>query len=217
MAIKHFNHIIFDLDGTLTDPGVGITRSIQYALAKYGKTEKTAALYKCIGPPLRDSFCNYFGFTMEQAEEAVSYYREYFSEHGIFENEVYPGIPELLEELKADNRIIYLATTKPVIYAEKILRHFNLFDYFTAVSGSNLDGTNGAKSELIAGIIRNYRINQPVTAVMIGDRKYDIEGAKANGISSIGVGYGYGEPGELADAFPDYIAETVPALNKILL
>jgi phosphoglycolate phosphatase len=217
MAMKHFKHIIFDLDGTLTDPAVGITRSIQYALAKYGKTEKTAALYKCIGPPLRDSFCNYFGFTKEKAEEAVSFYREYFSEHGIFENEVYSGIPELLADLKNDNRKIYLATTKPVVYAEKILRYFNLYDFFTAVSGSNLDGTNGAKSQLISGIIRNYRISEPVSAIMIGDRKYDIEGAKANSVSSIGVEYGYGEPGELIEAEPDFIAETVQDLRKILL
>ncbi len=214
--MKRFKHIIFDLDGTLTDPAVGITRSIQYALAKYGKTEKTVELYKCIGPPLRDSFCNYFGFTKETAEEAVLYYREYFSEHGIFENEVYSGIPELLADLKTDNRKIYLATTKPVVYAERILRHFNLYDYFTAVSGSNLDGTNGAKSELIAGIIRNYGINEPVSAVMIGDRKYDIEGAKVNGVSSIGVEYGYGEPGELAESKPDFIAGTVPELVTIL-
>lgn len=212
-----FKYIIFDLDGTLTDPGTGITRSIQYALAKYGKAAKTEALYKFIGPPLRETFCNYFGFSNKQAEEAVSFYREYFSETGIFENEVYPGIPELLAELYNHGRKIYLATTKPVVYAERILRHFNLFNYFTAVSGSNLDGSNGAKSDLISGIIKDYRILDPASVVMIGDRKYDIEGAKSNGILSIGVIYGYGEPGELADAAPDFVAETVPQLREILL
>lgn len=213
--VKKFQHIIFDLDGTLTDPGVGITRSIQYALARYGKTEKTEALYKFIGPPLRETFRNYYGFTIEQAEEAVSYYREYFSDKGIFENEVYPGIPELLESLCSDNRKIYLATTKPVVYAEKILRHFRLYDYFSSVSGSNLDGSNGDKKELIAAIIN--RFNMTEASVMIGDRKYDIEGARANGILSVGVTYGYSEPGELAGASPDFIADTVADLSKILL
>jgi len=215
--MKYFEHIIFDLDGTLTDPGVGITRSIQYALGKFNKTEKREVLYRFIGPPLRETFCNYFGFSIEQAEDAVAYYREYFSERGIFENEVYSGIPELLSCLHNNKRKIYLATTKPLVYAERILRHFNLYEYFTAVSGSNLDGSNGAKNELIAGLINNYHISDPVSAVMIGDRRYDIEGAKANGISSIGVGYGYGEPEELAEALPDFIAETVQELHKILI
>lgn len=212
-----FDHVIFDLDGTLTDPGVGITGSIQYALGKYGITEKTEALYKFIGPPLRESFRRYFGFSMEQAEEAVAFYREYFSETGIFENEIYPGIPQLLADLKLNNCRIYLATTKPLVYAERILRHFNLYDYFTGVSGSNLDGTNGSKSDLIAGLISGYGITGSLSAVMVGDRRYDIEGAKANGIISIGVAYGYCEPGELADASPDFIAETVEGLKRILL
>jgi len=215
--MKNFNHIIFDLDGTLTDPGVGITRSIQYALAKYGKTEETRALYKFIGPPLRETFREYFGFSEEQAEEAVSFYREYFSDKGIFENDIYPGIPELLSELYSLNRKIYLATTKPVVYAERILRHFKIYDYFKAVSGSSLDGSNGEKSGLIAGIIKNYRIENTDEVVMIGDRKYDIVGAKANGIFSIGVKYGYGEPGELEKVSPDFIAETVYQLKNILI
>lgn len=215
--MKYFEHIIFDLDGTLTDPGVGITRSIQYALGKFNKTEKTEVLYRFIGPPLRETFCSFFGFSLEQAEDAVAYYREYFSERGIFENEVYSGIPELLSDLQINKKKIYLATTKPLVYAERILRHFSLYEYFTAVSGSNLDGSNGAKNELIAGLIRNYHISDPVSAVMVGDRRYDIEGAKANGISSIGAGYGYGEPGELYESSPDFIAETVPELRKILL
>lgn len=215
--MKRFEHVIFDLDGTLTDPGVGITRSIQYALGRYGITEKTEALYKFIGPPLRESFGKYFGFSSEQAEEAVSFYREYFSVTGIFENEIYPGIRELLADLDANKSGIYLATTKPLVYAERILRHFNLYDYFTAISGSNLDGTNGSKSDLIAGLVGGSGITDLSSVVMVGDRRYDIEGARANGISSIGVTYGYGEPGELIGASPDYIAETVAELRKILI
>jgi len=215
--MKGFSHIIFDLDGTLTDPGTGITRSIQYALGKYGITEKKEALYKFIGPPLRESFTLYFGFSSGQAEEAVAYYREYFSETGIYENEVYPGIPELLAELAAMNRKIYMATTKPLVYAERILRYFDLYSYFTSVAGSNLDGTNGSKSDLIAGLIRGYGISEISEAVMIGDRRYDIDGAKANSIASIGVSWGYAEPGELAGASPDYIADSVPSLKRILL
>lgn len=210
-------HVIFDLDGTITDPGTGITRSIQYALGKYGISEKTEALYKFIGPPLRESFMKYFGFSREQAEEAVSYYREYFSVTGIFENEVYPGISELLTALSSGGSRIYMATTKPLVYAEKILHHFDLHRYFTSIAGSNLDGTNGAKNELISGLITGYGIADPLTAVMIGDRSYDIEGAKANRISSIGVSWGYGEPGELNDACPDYIVDNIADLAKILL
>ncbi len=212
-----FLHVIFDLDGTLTDPGTGITRSIQYALEKYGISEEKEALYKFIGPPLRETFMKYFGFSREQAEEAVSWYREYFSVTGIFENEVYPGIPELLEALTSGGSRIYLATTKPLVYAERILHHFDLHRYFTSIAGSNLDGTNGSKGELISGLIAGYSIGDPLTAVMIGDRSYDIEGAKTNGIASIGVSWGYAEPDELRDSSPDYIADTVTDLINILL
>lgn len=215
--MDNFRHIIFDLDGTLTDPGTGITRSIQYALEKYGIKAEKEFLYKFIGPPLRESFSRYFGFSSEEAEEAVSYYREYFSETGIYENEVYPGIPELLRDIKSSGGMIYVATTKPSVYAERILRHFGLYRYFSAIAGSNLDGTNGSKDELIAGLINRYSIDKSESAVMIGDRKYDIEGAKANGIYSVGVTYGYGESEELIEASPDYIAETVSALRSILL
>ncbi|HOP61861.1 MAG TPA: HAD hydrolase-like protein [Spirochaetota bacterium] len=212
-----FKNIIFDLDGTLTDPGVGITRSVSYALNKFGISEKTENLYKFIGPPLRDSFTKYYGFSREKAEEAVLYYREYFSETGIFENEVYPGIPALLSELKKSGRNLYLATTKPIIYAEKILHHFDLHRYFTSTAGSNLDGSNGEKSVLIAGLIKGYGITEFTRAVMVGDRKYDIEGARANGIASVGVAYGYAGEGELEESMPDYIAETVTDLKKFLL
>ena len=211
-----FKHVIFDLDGTLTDPGIGITRSIQYALGKFNIQASAESLYKFIGPPLRESFTKYFGFSSEQAEDAVAWYREYFSETGIFENTVYPGIPELLSGLQKRGCMVYLATTKPLVYAERILVHFDIRRYFDGLSGSRLDGTNGDKSELIAGIISGNSISDPMTAVMVGDRKYDIEGAKNNGVASIAVGYGYGEPGELAEAAPDFTASSVAELSLIL-
>ncbi|MDR1559875.1 MAG: HAD hydrolase-like protein [Clostridiales bacterium] len=187
-------HILFDLDGTLTDPKIGITRSVQYALESFGIDVALDGLTKFIGPPLRASFTNYFGFNAVQAEQAVVKYREYFSERGIFENRVYAGTPELLKKLKGRGWKIILATSKAEIYAWKILEHF------TFVCGDTLDGSRSEKAAIIRRILNNVDGIKPGSAVMVGDREHDIMGAKANGMASIGVLYGYGDKTELTKA-----------------
>lgn len=206
---------LFDLDGTLTDPGTGITSSILYALGKYGIKADRSSLYRFIGPPLRETFIEKFSFSREQAEEAVGYYREYFEEAGMFENEVYHGVPELLEKLNKKDKRIILATSKPEPYARKILAYFNLDSYFYYIGGSDMNGSMSSKPELVAHILKRSGCNSN-TAVMTGDRKYDIEGAKANRITSVGAAYGYGGEGELLEAKADFIVHSVSELTILL-
>ncbi len=215
--MKKYKHIIFDLDGTLTDPGLGITNSIMYALKKYGIEAERSELYKFIGPPLRESFNLYYGFDKEQSEQAVVYYREYFSEKGMYENEIYPGISDLLAELSLQNRKLYVATSKPQEYSILILEHFGLLKYFKIVSGSNMDGTMSAKSDLIERIIPRINSGELIETIMIGDRRYDIEGAKHHSIDSAAVLYGYGDRSELEDAKPTYLIESTAMLASLLL
>jgi phosphoglycolate phosphatase len=215
--MKKYKHIIFDLDGTLTDPGIGITNSIMYSLRKFGIEAERSELYKFIGPPLRESFSLYFGFDKDQAEQAVVYYREYFSEKGMYENEIYPGINDLLAELSLQSRKVYVATSKPQEYSLLILEHFGILKYFEIVSGSNMDGSMSAKSDLIERIIPHIDSDELVETIMIGDRRYDIEGAKHHGIDSAAVLYGYGERSELEDVNPTYLIETTAKLSSLLL
>lgn len=212
-----YQNILFDLDGTLTDPGIGITNSAMYALEKWNiKVAERSELYKFIGPPLRDSFMNFYGFSEEQAKEAIVYYREYFKDKGIFENEVYPGIVELLQQLKASGKKIVLATSKPEEFAIRILKHFDLFDYFDFVGGAYMDGVRNKKGEVIQYALESAGITDLSTTVMIGDREHDIIGAKENGLDSIGVLFGYGSRKELTEAGATYIAETVGDILKFL-
>ena len=216
--MNKYKYILFDLDGTLTDPAAGITNSVTYALQKFNITvEDKKALYKFIGPPLRESFEKYYSFSEEQSKKAVEYYREYFIEKGMFENKVFGEIPGLLENLKKSDKILFVATSKPTVFAEQILKHFNLIKYFTYVSGSNLDGTRVKKDEVIKHIFEECKITDPEKAIMIGDREHDILGAKKAGIHSIGVLSGYGDKDELERAGADYIAETVKDIAKILI
>ena len=185
--------VLFDLDGTLTDPGVGITNSVAHALKKFGlAVPERAALYKFIGPPLHESFERYYGFSQEQAQTAVAYYREYFREKGIYENFVYDGVEELLKALRGAGRTLAVATSKPEVFAKQILEHFHLDPYFTYVAGANLDGTRTRKDQVIACALRGCGVEAPAAAVMVGDREYDIWGARKQGLDSIGVLYGYG-------------------------
>lgn len=212
-----YQNILFDLDGTLTDPGVGITNSAMYALEKWNiKVAERSELYKFIGPPLRDSFMKFYDFSEEQAKEAIVYYREYFKDKGIFENEVYPGIVELLQQLKASGKKIVLATSKPEEFAIRILKHFDLFDYFDFVGGAYMDGVRNKKGEVIQYALESAGITDLSATVMIGDREYDIIGAKENGLDSIGVLFGYGSREELEEAGATYIAETVGDILKFL-
>ena len=201
-----YKYYLFDLDGTLTDPGIGITNSVMYALEKFGiHVSDRKELYPFIGPPLTDSFRKYFDFTEEQALQAVEYYREYFRAGGIFENKVYPGIPEMLEELRAGNAIIALATSKPYEFSVQILEHFGLYRYFDHVGAATMDGRISRKADVIRHLLDELGDMDQASVLMVGDRDQDVNGAKANGLHCAGVLWGYGSNDELVNAGADYI------------
>lgn len=211
-----FKTILFDLDGTLTDPAEGITNSVAYALERYGiKVENRKSLYTFIGPPLNDSFMKYYGFSAEKAMDAIMVYREYFRDKGIFENEVYEGVPELLGRIKESGRKIVLATSKPEEFAVRILEHFDLMQYFDVVAGASMDEKRNKKGDVIKYAMEKGGISVEGT-VMIGDREHDIFGAKENGLASIGVLFGYGSEDELKKAGADYIASSVEDIFELL-
>lgn len=215
---KNYDVILFDLDGTLTDSQVGIINSVQHALKSFGIEETDReSLRKFIGPPLKDSFMEYYQFDEEKANLAITKYREYFSVKGLFENRVYPGIPELLKKLVEHGKKLIVATSKPTPFTRQILDHFNLDRYFTFVSGSNLDGTRIRKDEVIAYAIKECGLKANDNMVMVGDRKYDITGAKAIGIDSIGVLYGFGSRSELEEENPTRVVGSVSDLKKALM
>ena len=234
--------ILFDLDGTLTNPKTGITKSVQYALAHFGIEEEADNLTQFIGPPLIDSFMNFYGFSLEQAREGVTAYREYFAPKGIFENDVYPGVPEMLAALKEKGAILAVASSKPELFVEQILEHFDLAKYFDVVVGSLLNETRTSKEEVLEEALRQLGVmstdnlrqvdhtkkdndivatmeddDKKATIAMVGDRKFDITGAKAHGLTAVGVSFGFAEPGELEAEEPDFIAETVEQLKDYLL
>ncbi|GCE10689.1 HAD family hydrolase [Tengunoibacter tsumagoiensis] len=215
---SNYQTILFDLDGTLTDPKSGITRSVQYALAKMGIIEPDLeALVPFIGPPLTESLKLFYHMTDEQAELGVTYYREYFADRGIFDNAVFPGIPTLLQALKDEGKLLLVATSKPTPFAEQILTHFDLDQYFTHVVGSNMDGTRVDKTEVIAHALSLISDDTDEPIVMIGDRKHDIIGAHGNLIDSIAILHGYGPLEELQAANPTHIVTDVEALSNLLL
>lgn len=212
-----YKTVLFDLDGTLTDPGLGITNSVMYALDKFGiKVEDRTPLYKFIGPPLKESYAKYYHFSGEDLNRAVVYYREYFSEKGIFENVLYDGIAEVLDRIKGSGRKIILATSKPDEFAIKILKYFRIDQYFDFVAAATMDETRTAKADVIAYAIESCSITDLESTVMVGDRENDILGAKTIGIDSIGVLYGYGGREELQSAGATYLAESVEDIRKFL-
>lgn len=209
--------VLFDLDGTLTDPKEGITKSVAHALAHYGITAEPDDLVCFIGPPLVDSFHDFYGFEREKALEAVKYYREYFTTRGIFENAVYASIPSLLQTLKDCGMCIALATSKPEPFAVQILEHFGISEYFDHICGAPLDeGLNSTKGTVIATAIQKCGNKDLNEIIMVGDRKHDIFGAHENGIECIGILYGYGSREELTHAGADYITDTVESLKTLL-
>ncbi len=214
-------YLLFDLDGTLTDPKVGITTCVQYALRSFGIEEPDLdRLEPFIGPPLRDSFQKFYGFSPEQAEEAVAKYRERFQDVGIFENQVYDGIPQMLRTLQSKGIHLAVASSKPEVFVRRILEHFQIDQYFEVVVGSELDGTRDNKDEVVREALGRLSGEQPVAledVYMIGDRSYDVEGARALGVESVGVTYGYGSMEELKEAKADYIVRSVEELQKFLL
>jgi phosphoglycolate phosphatase len=201
-------NILFDLDGTLTDPQPGITRSIQYALEKLGKPVPAVDdLLWCIGPPLQASLRKMLGPDADKAETALSIYRERYSAVGKFENKVYPGIPGTLSELNRQGFNLFVATSKPYVFANDILAHYGVLRFFKRSYGSELDGALADKGELIAYILKKEGLPAKNT-MMVGDRSHDIIGAKKNGVYSLGVTYGYGTKEELARAGADYIVDS---------
>ena len=216
-----FSYILFDLDGTLSDPKQGICGSVQYALKSFGIEEPDIdRLEPFIGPPLRDSFMKYYGFTPEQAEEAVAKYRERFSVTGKYENTLYPGIAPLLHDLVRAGAKLAVASSKPTVYVEDILVHFGIRQYFDIVVGSELDGTRDRKEEVVAEALRQLDEScgaKPCEVVMVGDRCFDVEGAKAAGTRSVAVTYGYAQPGELEQAGADIIVRDVEGLRQVLM
>ncbi|HEM2794362.1 HAD family hydrolase [Streptococcus suis] len=212
-----YQTILFDLDGTLTDSGQGILNSVAYALEKMGIEEPdTANLNRFIGPPLYESFLRFYQLSPEDTQSAVDAFRVYFKEKGMFENQLYPGIIPLLEELRTVGKTLVIATSKPEIFAKQILEHFDIAHYFDVIAGASLDSSRISKADVIG-----YAINQleafPRHAVMIGDREHDIEGARRHQLPAIGVLYGYGSKQEFEKAGATMIVETVQDLKRVLL
>ena len=203
----------FDLDGTLTDPKPGITRCIQYALEHLGFPVPTQDdLVWCIGPPLHASMKKFVG-TDELAHRAVELYRERFRDVGLFENEAYAGIEETLAKVAVGGRRLFVATSKPKVYADRIIEHFGLGGLFEHVFGSELDGTRTDKADLLAYALSEAKLD-PARAIMIGDRSHDVVGARKNGMKAIGVLYGYGSLAELTDAGADHLCAAHPDLVR---
>lgn len=208
-------HILFDLDGTLTDPMMGITKSVRYALNYYGiEVNDLNDLLPFIGPPLRDSFKEYYGFDEAKANEAVEKYREYYKTDGIFDNKVYQGMVECLQTLKDNGKKLYVATSKPEFFAKQIIEHFSLSKYFEYVGGSEFNSRE-KKAEVIEYVLKTNQIDND-DVIMVGDRKHDIIGAHENKIPCVGVLYGYGTEDELKQYQADYLVSTVEDLTELL-
>ncbi len=215
-----YQFILFDLDGTLTDPKEGICKAVQYALKHYGITEDNLdVLEPFIGPPLSDSFEEFYGFSKEQAIEAVDVYREYFSVKGIYENKLFEGIPELLQNLKAQGVKLGIASSKPQLFVEKILQYFDIIQFFDVIVGATMDGSLGKKEDIVEVAINAFGIGDredKKSIAMVGDRKFDVYGAKCFGLTPVAVSYGYGSIEELQQAGAEIIAKSVGELEEIL-
>ncbi|MDO4188421.1 MAG: HAD hydrolase-like protein [Lachnospiraceae bacterium] len=227
-----FKKILFDLDGTLTDPMIGITTCAQYALRHFGIEEDINNLKNFIGPPLVDSFTQFYGLTVEEAKEATKYYRERYAPIGKFENEIYEGIPEMLKELKEAGVVLAVASSKPEPFVEDILKFFDIDKYFDVVAGALMDETRTRKEEVMQVALDRLEVPYSGTfeggdgpkilvpkqeVAMVGDRKFDVASARKMGITAVGVRFGYAEEGELEAENPDFIANTVDDLGKYLL
>ena len=214
-------YFLFDLDGTLTDPKEGITTCVQYVLHSLGIEEPDLdRLESFIGPPLKDSFMEFYGMDEEQAQAAVKKYRERFNDKGLYENEIYPGIAPMLQMLSEKGFRLAVASSKPTVFVEKILEHFGIRQYFKVVVGSELDGSRTSKDQVVMEALRQLFGAKPILyheVYMIGDRRFDVEGARAMKVESVGVTYGYGGMEELREAHADYIVESVEELREFLL
>lgn len=209
-------YILFDLDGTLTDPKEGITKCVQYALKAFGIEREADELMCFIGPPLKEQFMAYANMNEEEAVKAVEKYRERFAPIGVFENRAYDGAVNMLGTLKDAGKILALATSKPQIFADQIIKKYGIEPYLSVSVGSELDGTRTRKSEVIEEAIRRLGADKE-DCIMIGDREHDIIGAKEAGIKSVGVRFGYAAQGELENAGADYIVDDIVSLTELLL
>ncbi len=216
--MRVFDLILFDLDGTLTDPKIGITKSIQYGLAKLGiQEDDLESLVPFIGAPLFVCLQERYSLDDSRAEKIVGHYREYYGTIGIYENDVYPGIPELLADLSADGKKLAVATLKPTVFARKVLEYFDILHCFDYVSGSTLDLAGLSKTEVVGNALQKLPETPKERAVMVGDREHDVRAAQANGISSIAVTYGYGTIDELQNAGPTHMADSVDNLKALMV
>ena len=212
-----YQTILFDLDGTLTDSGQGILNSVAFALEKMGIEEtKPDHLRRFIGPPLYESFSQFYQLNPEETQAAVDAFRIYFKEKGMFENQLYPGIVPLLEKLKSAGKPLMIATSKPELFAKQILKHFEIDHFFDVIAGASLDNSRISKADVIAYALKQLG-NFPQPAVMVGDREHDIEGAHMNQLPAIGVLYGYGNTEEFEKAGATCIVKNVAELSDFLL
>ena len=215
--MERIKNVLFDLDGTLTDPAEGITNALMHAQRRLGReVSPREALYVFIGPPLIEMFMSEWGLSREESEQALVYYREHFSVKGLFENVPYPGIGDCLAELKAAGLRLFVATSKPEPLSLRILEHFDLLKYFDAVAGSTLDERRTKKGEVIAYALSTFGLD-PAETVMVGDRMHDVVGAAENGLNCIGVLYGYGSREELEEAGAAALAADLSELSALLL
>ena len=214
-----WNTILFDLDGTLTDPAEGITKAVEAALNHYGITvADRAALHKFIGPPLDESFPEFYGFDAARTAEATEVFRAYFDRQGWRENIPYPGVEDMLRDLRAAGKRLLVATSKPEVFALRIMEHFGLARYFDHICGAPMDNQEGAKkAAVIRDALRRAGVEDLSTAVMGGDRRHDIDGARQAGLEAVGVLWGYGDLQELEASHPVHIVESFDGLKRVLI
>lgn len=213
-------YIFFDLDGTLTDPKEGITKSIKYALDFFGYEVKSLdELIPFIGPPLEKSFQEYYGMDVDKSWDAVKKMRERFSTVGLFENRIYDGVLDMLSKLKDNGKILALATSKPEEYAVRIVERYGILPYLTITTGSDFEGLRTAKAAVILETLKRLNLTEEDkdSIIMVGDRLHDIEGAHQCGIKAVGCYFGYAKANELEEAGADYIVHSMEELEKLLL
>ena len=211
-----YDLILFDLDGTLVNSEEGITKTVQYALLSYGINEDNLDnLRRFIGPPLVDGFMDFYGMSKEDALGALEKYRERYRKVGVYENEIFPDVKTVLEELKKNGKKVALATSKPHIFAREVLKSFDLTQYFDIIVGAEFDGTRNDKADVIEEVLK--QAGEYKNPIMIGDRKHDVEGAKKNGLACIGVSFGFAPEGELEECGAIAIADDMNNLLEMLL
>lgn len=217
LYMSNFTHIIFDLDGTLSNNTIGITNSLQYALQRMHIDDYPAnILDKFIGPPLQWGFSHLFGMNERNTKLAVEYFREYYGENGWHENEPYPGIFEMLAELDAQGKKMYVATSKLEKFALKIIRHFEMDKYIIQLKGADYGGKKASKTQIISNLLAMQQLAPSENIVMVGDTVFDIEGGRENGLSTLAVSYGFGKEHELKKAKPDFFVEDTGELFEVL-